>query len=563
MSDTNGPLKKTAYVDVDEEITGIIEKIRSPKESIVALVLPKRATMLHSAVNMKLLKRAADQNGKKVVLITSESTLMSIAGAAGLHVAANLQSRPYLPAGPSAPSTTPDSGPIEIGDEEPIDPTTTVGSLIDPKQTASEPIEIDNRPKDPEPAAAASAASAGAAKAAKAAKKDKSKKVPNFNKFRTLLFAGIAALILLLVGGYWALAIAPQATVTLRTESSETLADAQFTADTTVEEIDLEDNVLPAEKREIKKTEIEKVPTTGEKDDGTKATGKVSLQNCTNDPVTVPAGTGISNGELTFITQSSVKLDSVIINGVNQCKSNDKDVKVVAQENGDKYNLSPRTYNVSGYSGVIAEGRQMSGGTSKIIKIVSAADVEAAKKSISSKQNAAVEEIKSSLVEDGYIALIDSFSAGDPAFDVTPPVGSEAAEVIVTGELNYSMLGIKEEDLKKLVEEQAKDKVDTSKQTILDYGFEEATFEISNGGQYTADVNVKTTLLAGPEINQEALKKELAGKKQSEVESLLGSRPGVTEARVDFSPFWVSKVPGKDSKVEFIIEQADGTRITE
>lgn len=561
MTDQKALGKKTVYVEVDEEITGIIDKVQSTKESIIALVLPKRAPVLQSIVNMKLLKRAADQDDKKVVLITSDSNLLALAGAAGLHVAANMQSRPYLPAGPAAATVQPDSGPIEIKDEEPIDPTATIGSLVDPKQTATEPIEIDTTPKTDTPALAA-------APIAKAAKKDKTKKVPNFKKFRILLLAGIAALILLVGFGYWALAVAPKATVTLRTESSETLAAAQFTADTNAENIDLEADVLPADLRELKRTETEKAPATGEKDNGTKAAGKVTFRNCTDDPVTIPAGAGVSNGDITFITQASIRLDKGEFSSSgsgSQCRTTGDHVgtgNVVAQENGDKYNLSPRSYTVSGFSGVIAQGAQMAGGTSKISKVVSANDVAAAKKRISDKQNAVVEELKGSLKKEGFIGLVDTFSAGSPTYSTAPAVGAEAAEVIVTGELSYSMVGIKEDDLKKIVEEQSKDKVDTSKQSILNYGFDEATFEIGAKKPSTTAVSIKTTLLAGPEVNQDQLKKELAGKKRGDAESLLKSRPGITEATVKFSPFWVSKIPGKAPKVTFIIEQADGTKIT-
>lgn len=564
MSNQPSPAKKTVYVDVDEEITGIIDKVRGTKESIIALVLPKRATMLQSIVNMKLLKRAADQADKKVVLITSESTLMSLAGAAGLHVAANMQSRPYLPAAPSSTGAKPDSGPIEVGgDEDPIDPMTPIGSLIDPKETATKPIEIDNRPKPSEAATAAAAAASG--KAAKAAKKDKSKKIPNFSKFRTLMIAGIAALILLVGFGYWALSVAPKAKVTLRTESSETLVDAQFTGDTNADEVNLDRNILPAEQRESKKNEIEKAPATGEKDNGTKASGKVSLRNCTDNPVNIPAGTGVSNGDLTFITQNAVRLDEGEFNSSSQCKTSGDhtgSVNVVAQNNGDKYNLSPRTYTISGFGGVVAQGDQMSGGSSKIVKVISAGDVEAAKKKIADKQNAVVEEIKDSLKEDGYIGLVDTFSAGTPSYIVAPAVGTEANEVSVSAGLTYTMLGVKEDDLKKLIEEQAKEKVDTSKQSILNYGFDDATFEIGAKGRTTTAVKVKTTLLAGPEINQPDLKKELSGKKRGDAESQLKGRPGITDAKVDFSPFWVTKVPDNSSKVNFIIEQADGKQIT-
>ncbi len=124
------------------------------------------------------------------------------------------------------------------------------------------------------------------------------------------------------------------------------------------------------------------------------------------------------------------------------------------------------------------------------------------------------------------------------------------------------MLGVKEADLKKIIEEQSKDDIDTTKQTILDYGLDEAEYEVGAKRAATTGITVKTKLMAGPEINQDSLKKELAGKKRADGESQLKSRPGITEARIDFKPFWVSKVPAKASKVTFVVEQADGKPIT-
>lgn len=204
----------------------------------------------------------------------------------------------------------------------------------------------------------------------------------------------------------------------------------------------------------------------------------------------------------------------------------------------------------------------MSGGTTKMVKVVAQADIDSAKKKISDKQNAVVEEIKNGLKDDKYIGLVDTFAAGSGALTTAPAVGTEAAEVTVSGEVSYTMLGVKEDDLKKLVEDQSKDEVDTSKQFVLDYGFDDATYQVGKKSGSVTNINLKTTLVAGPEVKQDELKKELAGKKNGDAEEILKSRPGITEAKVEFSPFWVSKVPGKESKVTFIIEQADGKQIT-
>ena len=93
----NKSTKDTIYVDIDDEITSIIDKIESSNSKIIALILPKRATVLQSIVNMRLLKRASDDSGKRTVLITSEQGLLPLAGVAGVYVAKNLQSKPEIP----------------------------------------------------------------------------------------------------------------------------------------------------------------------------------------------------------------------------------------------------------------------------------------------------------------------------------------------------------------------------------------------------------------------------------------------------------------------------------
>jgi hypothetical protein len=186
------PGKDVIYLDVDDEITAIIDKVEAAKEKIVALVLPKRAAMLQSIVNMRLLKRSAAADGKSVVLITSEHALMPLAGAAGIHVAKNLQSKPEIPLSPHSGAEEAlnsdevlDSEP----DEEPqkLDYNSSVGALA---AANDEPESID---LDDEDEKAATPAAAHPHKPSKG----KGLSVPNFDRFRVLLIAGGAALVAL------------------------------------------------------------------------------------------------------------------------------------------------------------------------------------------------------------------------------------------------------------------------------------------------------------------------------------------------------------------------------
>ncbi len=563
------PNKKTVYVDVDEEITGIIDKVRSSNDSIVALVLPKRATMFQSIVNMKLLKRAANQDNKKVVLITSEPGLMPLAGAVGLHVAPNLMSKPYIPKAPELPATKKE---LNTEDNEPeIDRNSPLGAVLPgvfdsgSKAESNEAIEIDNTPKT-ETAGSISAA----AKQAKKKKNGNKMKVPDFKKFRTLMIAGGLLLLLLIAFGYWAIAIAPKATITLRGETSDAQLSFSVVADTSASNLDEEDLIVPAKQLENKKSETEKVPATGQKDNGTKAGGTVTFRNCSDDKVTIPAGTGISSGNSTYITQSSLRLDDGEFSSPGsggQCRSNGDHtgtVSVVAQNNGDQYNAPARSYSVAGFSQVTAEGDAMTGGSSKISKVVSQQDVDTAKQRIIDRQQTAKNEMIASLERDGFIPLAETFVAEVPAFSPSPAVDGEASEVTVTAETTYRMLGLDKSDLEKTVQLQAdkEDSIDTSKQAILDNGLGNAVYVIGAKRGTETDVTVQTKVVAGPEIDEQKISEEIAGKKRGEAEQVLKSRPGISEARVDTSPFWNYSVPKKHTKIKYVIEEADGSVIT-
>ena len=88
--------KDVIYIDVEDDITAIIGKIKDAEHEIVALVPPKRTGAIQSAVNLKLVQRAAERADKHVVIISNNAALTALAGAAHIPVAKNLQSRPEI-----------------------------------------------------------------------------------------------------------------------------------------------------------------------------------------------------------------------------------------------------------------------------------------------------------------------------------------------------------------------------------------------------------------------------------------------------------------------------------
>lgn len=572
--------KDTVYIDIDDEITSIIEKVRSSDQKIVALVLPKRAAVLQSIVNMKLLKRSAEQVKKHVVLITSETALLPLAGAVGMHVAPSLQSRPAIPAAPSGMGPDPDSADDFDADALADKP---VGQLA-PAAFAAKPaddmetIELDNDSDSITPAAAplagggltASAATgvavAGVAQATKP-KKNNKLKVPDFNKFRLAIVLGSLLFVGLLVFGYFALFVMPKATVTIKTDSSDIPTNETITLDPTADTYDPEDKVLPAKIETKQLTSTQQAAATGQKNNGQKATGTVTMtaQVCgaVQPADDVPAGTGVSSGGKTYITKQSTSFSASgkPINGCINFKA-DSDTDVVAQAAGAAYNIEPASFTVAGRKDVAAKSSDaMSGGTDEIIKVVSQQDIANAKQKLTAgNSSSAKNDLQNKLEDEGYTAVAASLKAADPSVSSSANAGDQADTVTVTSNTNYTMYGYKKDDLRDLVLANVKTKINPSKQKILDDGISKASFTITSpasSGSLQAALSV--TSLAGPDLKVDSLKSQIAGKKTNDVRTTATATPGVTDVNVKYSPFWVHSVPKKTDRITIVIEKVATT----
>ncbi|MES2971122.1 MAG: hypothetical protein V4702_02250 [Patescibacteria group bacterium] len=556
----SGTAKDTIYIDPEDEITGIIEKVRSSESKIVALVLPKRATSLQSIVNLKLLKRTTSEAKKNLVLITSDAALMPIAGAVGLHVAKTLQSKPVVPVAPklnTSPETIDDETPL-LDEDVPLDPHASIGQLAG-HVAAEETIELDNDTK------AEVAAGAEGSKAVSGKKSlSKKLKVPNFDRFRLLIFAGAGLLVLLIVGSIFAFIILPKAKITIKTDTSNVSTDIVITGKTDAKEVDAKQLILPATNKELKKVEVEKVPATGQRDEGTKATGTVTLTNCykEEESVTIPAGSVLStsaNGTAyAFLTNESVTIPQSNFTGTGVCKNDSfKNVNVTAQAAGGQYNLSAkRTFSisVSGVSGT--DSSAMAGGTSKIVQIVSQGDVDNAKqKAIDRMNSAATNELKTQFESEKFQPLAETFAAGTPAVTSMPNVNDPASEVAVTVTIVYKEFGVKQDDLKQIVEEDIKKQIDTSKQTIQDNGLQKAELRVTDKKPVEVKFNYKSIAVAGPQLDGEGIKKQIAGKKKGETVRLIQERPGIRDVEINYSPFWVFSTPKSTKKITITFDQ--------
>ena len=110
------------YLEVDEDITSAIDKLKSAPEGPVQIVVPKRSTLLQSIINLKLLKKAADSSNRELVLVTTDRIAGELAARVGLSVAPAVGAKTVVPDAkqPEAPGTNEEV--IEASDPEPPAP---------------------------------------------------------------------------------------------------------------------------------------------------------------------------------------------------------------------------------------------------------------------------------------------------------------------------------------------------------------------------------------------------------------------------------------------------------
>lgn len=79
-------MPETHYIEIDEEIISTVSRLRKSGETENIFVFPKRALILQSIINLKLLGREADKLGKTVVVMTQDEQGTRLAEKAGLRV---------------------------------------------------------------------------------------------------------------------------------------------------------------------------------------------------------------------------------------------------------------------------------------------------------------------------------------------------------------------------------------------------------------------------------------------------------------------------------------------
>jgi len=520
--------KDVVYIDTEDDITSIIDRVKGTKADIVALVPPKRIGVLQSVVNLKLLQRAASGAKKHVVLITNDRSLASLAGGVKIPTAKNLQSRPEIA---SISALEVDDNDVINGEDIPVgEVNDAMGQTVLKPAPKAEEIPVN--------------------KAVPLKKNGKNPlKVPDFLKFRKKLFIAGGALVALILLIWWAFWIAPSLTVAITAKTTIANVSRNVVLDPAAAQTSAEENVIKPLVEQLKKTNAVDFDATGKKDVGEKATGTLNLSNDSDSaPIGVAAGTVFTaaSGQQFSTTQGATVPGARLAGG--QIIPGTTQVAIAAVAIGPEYNIGPQGF--SSNTVVKASSSQATGGGSKrTITVVSDADVEKAKQQLGSQNStAAKDELTKQFKKDTYRIIDESFKTevGQPS--VSPGVGQEAAKAKLTLETTYTLTAINKHDLDDVLNTAVREQIKREDQEdVYDNGAGELkfkNFQTIDGGK-TA-VTLATTGYIGTKIDQKELKEQMVGKRYGDIEALVNQNPNIEKVDIKFSPFWVTNAPGTD-----------------
>ncbi len=549
-------MAKIVKLDKNEDISHIIQLIKSVKDRDIIFEAEKGSAILLNSSNLRLVRKTAEVLGKTVQLKTDDATGKILATKAGMALYGDeILEMPK----PQAPTRQTRSN--------------KVGGFSDmrgAKRTLKPKAET-------EPASALSVLSKipGIETAKKFVPKismptmtmnrpaAESSRWSRFGREYSKIFILVALVLAIAV---FALAVLlPQAQITVYARSEPITRDMEITVDKNAKTIDSGKQIIPGEMVVKELSDTKTFQTTGTKQIGDKAAGSVVIYNFTKNTLTLKAATTVLTigGKKYYFTKDAVGIRPTAKIGEGEDQEIDRSsltapIPVVAETPGEAFNLSAnqqfqivnsalgQNQNVYAINEV-----PISGGTTKTISILSQADLDRAVVQMTDELSTLAE---AELTQDSNTADLKILPTGSTkeilAKTANKNVGDEAKEFDMTIIGRLSGLAYKEESIKSLMIDKISTVLSEDKY-LLENGKKDVTARFKSldlvAGRGILSVHFET--VAAYRVSSGDLSKSLAGKTAPEIKEILLTKPEIDRVDVEFSPFFVHKAPKFNGKI--------------
>jgi hypothetical protein len=581
-------MHQTFYIDIDEEISSVVDRLNKSIAMDNYFVVPKRAIFLQSIVNLKLLKREADKTGKHVVIVTQDEVGASMARRSEIDVRSTIEgleavSDAYPKMGEkdiNYKDAAADHKEIvkvhkdkqirlnSVGSSEYYDASAGLrenGNIsktekalprhipINPivRKTLPQMKKIDARETPKERGLERMFASARTARNNQPVKNNQSAQAMKSKDGKTKkIFFVFMILCLLALIGVAVYLFVPSTEIVIMPNILKNKIDTDvhgaISAQTDVLGIRVIDKVrdisLPYE-------------VSGKSAaSGKKAHGSVVIYNEYNSsPQTLVATTRLASadGKIFRLMKSVTVPGTTVVGGSVQPGA--IETEIIADQAGSDYNIDPTRFTIPGFSGgpkfdkfYAKSSVAMAGGTSDGdngggASSVTQSDIDNAKEKTEAAAKDKIEEDIAGELGAGEVALPAAEKITIMKSAASAKVGDMATSFNYAAQVSVRALVFSENDVKKIVEQsmdKQKQPQDTSAEiSRIEYGAVRPDFDNS-----TLDLKVRSEITIVPDIDSEKIKKELLGKNIDQIADILKKYPSVKNINVQLLPTFTSYI---------------------
>jgi len=593
--------EKIIYINSNEEITSVIDRLVKTKAEEVFFVVPKAAVISQSLINLKLLKREADNLRKRIIFVSSDAALQRLAKKIGFSVSESLpgqleQEEPksqseevlqeqvtpeefkrFLKEEKKSSSfrmtdivRTGTASPGRIAAKKIKDISSKSADLLlkqreeESKILAEQPTAQEEKIPVKENFEIKSYQKQDFVERPPALPFEREKQVRGetnaVSSFPVKIF-GIFIFCSIVIAGLVFYLVLPKAEILISAKKEQIPFDFMILADKNLSQIDTAANKIPAQLMKLEDKDTQEFPATGQRQLNEKAKGTITIYNAySSSPQALVETTRFlsQEGKIFRLTKSVTIPGAKIEEG--KIVASSIDVEVEADQPGKEYNIGPSNFSIPGFQGspkyAAFYGKSkssMSGGSTENIKILTQDDFNKAKDKVwdglrQKIQTELAVQISADLkILDGAVAI--AMSEAKSSVEIGGK--AETFTLVVTG--TAKALVFSEADVSKLLANNLSAQLGGNKeitsQTPLNY--KDIKIDIEKGQMNFRLAGLQEAVW---KINEDEIKKVVAGKQQSEVRDILSQRPEIKEAQFSLWPFWARSIPKQIDKIKITVD---------
>jgi len=608
---------KTIYLEPDEEIISVIDRLTQTKSKEINFVVPAGAQIWQNSINLKLLKREADSLGKELTLFVPDDLKAEVAEKIGFMVKReknlpielireekeqdkNKESAKEDMIGLLVEELKPEREADALLEEESIEDRfkSEKGSSVanreygdgEKKRGFRWPNWPSKEPKKRMVDIVRPGGQVGPLQQAKEKffpqrflKKKPIRPVSGLKpiEVKPLIkeriwqetkdieavapskwpkFLIIFIILAFLVAGLVGYLVLPTTKISLSPKIEKVSFDLVVIGSQDISRIDESLNKLPLQEIKVEKTKSKEFSASGEKELNEKARGMLTIYNeYSSSPQTLVATTRFESpeGKIFRIEKNIVVPGAKIEEG--RIIPSSIEMEVVADQPGADYNIGPADFVIPGFKGTVKYAgfyaKSKSPMTDGYTGKVRVVSAEDLEKAEESLAEELKNEVKQTLQEQipTDLKLVEGGLKEKLTEISTVEEGTEADSFNVEVSALVQALFFQEEDLKALIDLNLISQVEENKTPLSESQQIDYGEIIIDWAEEEVTFNLHIEEEVAWQIDVVSLKRDLVGQNEVEVRKYLANQPEIEKAKVTFWPFWVKRIPLQEKKIEIEI----------